>query len=324
MSPDYPVMTYFATLTLAPAVDECVTLKEPLALGGVHTRESSVCTPGGKGVNVAKMLRMCGARVRACGLVGGDRHGAFDGFLSGIGVESRFMEVDHPTRRNFMFSDGRGGEFKVNEPAFPGLEFDWDLLEEYIIGAFDGIGVAVLSGSLPARFPPDTYAKIIGVLAGRGICCAIDCSGEALRKGLAARPGIIKPNRREFEYAAGSGFASDRDIARCLAGLAGVHEVAIMSDGGNGAYFSAGPDVFHATAPAVRKVDTTGAGDMLLGAFLAGYFADGAGLTPDVMRQAVAAGSAAVELKGAPAPDMSRVRELEQAVEISRLSMSGS
>ena len=106
------------------------------------------------------------------------------------------------------------------------------------------------------------------------------------------------------------------DVSQVLRQLALKHRVVIMSDGAKGAWFASRGAVFFCQAPEVKIVDTTGAGDALLGRFCASYFAPSGGrLTKDIMAQAVAAGSAAVEQPGTPVPDEARIATLAAQVQ---------
>ena len=60
------------TLTANPGLDRTATLGEPLARGGVNRVTSVTVEPGGKGINVARVIHAAGHPVRAILPAGAD------------------------------------------------------------------------------------------------------------------------------------------------------------------------------------------------------------------------------------------------------------
>ena len=303
----------FVTLTLNPAVDQTLSVTGELTLNRLHQVKAETSTPGGKGVNVAKTLAANGRPVTAAGLLGEDRLAFYRDTLTPAGITCRFLTVPHPTRVNLMFTDGHGHEMKFNRPGFPDLPFDESALCSYASSFAQPGHILILSGSLPAQFPPDTYAILLRLFRAAGCPTVLDTSGPALAAALAGNPDVIKPNRHELESVLGKSLDTEASIQAALRRLMGRHEVTIISDGARGAWFASRGQIWFVAAPAVTCVDTTGAGDALLGQFCAGYFPSRT-LTPDIMAQAVAAGAAAVESQGTPVISRHRIRELANQV----------
>ncbi len=303
----------FITLTLNPAVDQTLAVDGDLALGKVHAVRAETRTPGGKGVNVAKMLAANGKPVIAAGLLGEDQLAFYNSTLAPLGVGCRFLPVPFPTRTNLMLTDDHGREMKLNRPGFPDLAFDESVLSVYIRSLATPGKVIILSGSLPARFPADTYARLIRRCHDKGCITVIDTSGPALAAAWAEKPEVIKPNRKELESVLGRSLTSDPAIHATLGKLMESHEAVIFSDGARGAWFASRGKIIFAESPEVPRVDTTGAGDTLLGQFCADYFPARL-LTPEIAARAVAAGAAAVEQRGTPIISLQRVLELAKRV----------
>lgn len=298
----------FVTVTLNPAIDITLTIQGRLTAGAVHTVASETRTPGGKGINVAKMIAANGRPVCAGGIVGTEDVSFFESELHGAGIRTLFLPVPFPTRRNLMVS-GANTEMKFNRPGFPDLEYDRAALGRYVLDLASRGTVVVISGSLPTRFRADACARLIPLLKEEGKSVVVDASGAALRAAADAGPHILKPNREELQELAGRSLAADRDVEAAVRALLQKHEVVIVSDGARGAWFGAGALLLHAVPPEVRAVDTTGAGDSMLGQFCADYF-PARTLTPEIAARAVAAGAAAVEQHGTPSISVDRMREL--------------
>lgn len=299
----------FITVTLNPAIDQTLTVDGTLAIGRVHAVRAETRTPGGKGVNVAKMLAANGRPVIAGGLIGRDQRAGFAAALTPMGIACRFRTVPYPTRLNTMLTDGAGRELKLNQPGFPDLAFDEAALVRYLRTLLKPGRVVILSGSLPARFPAGTYATLARHVRAAGNPVVLDTAGPALAAALAVPPDVIKPNRRELEAALGVSLKSERARRAALVRLMARVEAVILSDGARGAWFASRGQILAAASPAVPRVDTTGAGDALLGQFCADYFPARI-LTPAIAARAVAAGAAAVEQRGTPPIALHRVLTL--------------
>lgn len=303
----------FITLTLNPAIDLTLTVRGDLAPGSILSVVSETQTPGGKGVNVAKMIAANGKGVAAGGLLGRDEFGLYERALAPAGIACRFLAVPHPTRTNLMLTDGQGREMKLNRPGFPELAFDEAALATYARSLAAPGRTVVMSGSLPACFPADLYARLIRLFRAAGCPTVLDASGAPLAEALREKPDVIKPNREELESAIGRTLDSDEAVRDALLQLTASHEAVILSDGARGAWFARGTTLLFARSPDVPKIDTTGAGDALLGQFCADYFPARV-LTPAIAARAVAAGAAAVEQPGTPLLSLARIIELSKQV----------
>jgi len=302
----------FATITLNPAIDASVTVKGPLRINSIQKITGENRTPGGKGINVAKVIAANGCRVVAGGLVGGGEVAWFESQLGRAGIDCDFMAVDGETRENTMVADSSGREIKLNKPGYPDLKFDSGKLKRYCLALVKKAEVVILSGSLPERFPVETYAMLIRLLHKAGKKVVFDASGAPLIAGLKGKPEVIKPNMQEFRECCGN-ILRRRKIADAMRVMQKNHEVVIVSDGANGAYFCDSSRILHAISPKVSVVDTTGAGDTLLGQFCCDYFS-GRILTEAIAARAVAAGPVAVGMESTPVPPVARIKALAKRV----------
>ncbi len=308
-----PTTCRFATVTLAPAIDCTLKTADVLALDSVVRAREETCTPGGKGLNVAKQLSACGATVRATGLLGHDAFGLYHRFCKRVGIVFAFAAVDFETRRNIMVTDG-SHELKINRQAFPNLPFSERLLNRCVESIGD-VDVAILSGTTPERWPDATYALLVRALKARGIHVVLDTSGPALAEAVAAEPELIKPNRAECEGLLGCTLDGAESMLRAVRKLSRGGMTVLLTDGPRGAWFAHGGDVLFCASPAVDAVDSTAAGDLMLGQFCHDFYHAGE-LTPELAARAVAVGAAAAELAGSRVPSSKRVECLMQQVEV--------
>ena len=321
------------TLTPNPSLDRTVTLPGPLVRGGVNRLSGVVVEPGGKGVNVARVLVSAGQPAAAVlpaaahdPLLLALEAAAAAPSAGSAALSTRAVTVAAPARINTAVTEPDGTTTKLNEPGAALSPEEIDAVESALLeaatAAAAGEGArhwAVLSGSLPPGVPADWYARLVRLLRESvpGLRIAVDTSDEplaALAAGLPeSAPDLVKPNGEELgqlvglpadramaleEGAAHGDLAPVADAARILVDL-GLGAV-MATLGPAGAVLVTGGGAWHATAPKVPVASTVGAGD----SSVAGYvLADvRGGDEPERLRTAMVYGSAAASLPGTTLP----------------------
>jgi tagatose 6-phosphate kinase len=192
-----------AVVALNPALDVTHHV-DGVDWAGVNRPVRVRAVPGGKGLNVARTLHALGADVLLMGLAGGHTGAAVRAGLLAAGVPAVFTEIAADTRRTFVVVDASGGDVaSFYEPGAPVTAAEFGRFRATYGEALPGCDVVVLSGSLPPGLPAGTYADLTELAAGAGVPVILDTSGEALLRGAAAGPAIVKPNLAELAAAAG-------------------------------------------------------------------------------------------------------------------------
>jgi tagatose 6-phosphate kinase len=257
-------------VTLNPALDVTHHVRHA-DWNGVNRPYQVLTRPGGKGLNVARVLRALGADVRAIGLAGGLNGQAVLEGLAAAGVPATFTPIAGPTRRTFTVVDEAAGWVAAfNEPGPAVAESEYRLFLTLFSRALAGCSVAVLSGSVPPGVPGGGYAALTKTAAAAGVPVILDADGPALRLALAAGPAVVKPNLAELERVAGRDLragdepdlAAVADAAREL--TAAGAGAAVVSLGPRG-LLAVTPDGAWLAAPAARAAgNPTGAGDAVV------------------------------------------------------------
>lgn len=241
----------------------------------VHVR------PGGKGVNVARVLGALGAEVLFTGLVGGTNGHELKEELSSRGVAADLVEIAADTRRTFAVVDsGRRQTAVFNEPGPVVTPDEYGRFRAAFIANLADCAALVLSGSLPRGLPDSSYADLIALAAEAGVPSLLDTSGEALLLGAAAGPAIVKPNLAELQAAAARDPATTHqrsgapghaqpwccDRAATAASAADVLRDAgagavVVTLGSDGLLALTAEESWHARAAEVSAGNPTGAGD---------------------------------------------------------------
>lgn len=181
-------------VTLNPALD--ITYRvEAMRPHTSHRVREVAERPGGKGLNVARVLAQLGQPVLATGLLGGATGARITELLDG--VEHSFWPVAGETRRTVAIVDGQDAT-GFWEPGPEVRPAEWEQFRTHFATLLPGVKVVTLSGSLPQGVPADAYAQLIALAREAGVISVLDADGEALTLGIAAGPDVVKPNRDEL------------------------------------------------------------------------------------------------------------------------------
>ena len=184
------------TVTLNPALDLTYAV-DALVPHGTHRVARVTERPGGKGLNVARVLHALGEPVLATGLLGGVTGDRVATLLGQEGVRSSFVRIAAETRRTVAVVDPADAT-GFWEPGPTVTPAEWSLFVAEFRELLGPATVVALSGSLPPGVPIDGYATLIALANAIGVPTVLDTSGPALRAGLAAGPTLAKPNTAEL------------------------------------------------------------------------------------------------------------------------------
>ncbi|MGJ9421697.1 1-phosphofructokinase family hexose kinase [Aeromicrobium sp. CF3.5] len=293
------------TLTPNPSIDRTITLSEPLARGEVLRSISTHDDAGGKGVNVAQVVRQAGQL--AVAVLPGDHDDPLLVRLRELRLTHRAVPTGLASRINLTLAEPDGVTTKVNAPGSALDPAHLDALINEVARETPGARWAVLSGSLPPGVPSHWYADVIARVAGDGLSIALDTSGEPLREAVRRQPhriDLIKPNETELADLVGVDASTLTTVDAVVAAAmplidAGIGAV-LVTLGPAGAVLVSGEGSWHADAPSVEARSTVGAGDSALAGYLLGAL-DGLDAAKR-LSLAVAYGSAAAALPGSTMP----------------------
>ena len=302
------------TVTLNPAVDKTYTAGELIA-GHVNRMRTVMSIAGGKGINVARVLRQYGHSVYAAGFLGGYTGDFIEDQLNREGIGCRFVRVEGDTRVNMNIISDNG---YVTEILEPGPEISGEDLNRFFAGydeLMEECGLVVLSGSLAVGAPDDIYATLISKASDRGVRVILDTSGEALRKGIEAGPYMIKPNQRELEYIVGHKLVNRETVAHAALSIheKGVEHV-VVSMGKKGLLSVSGNKVYFAKAGKVEALNTVSCGDSVVASYAMSML-EGVSDEQALVRAAAISAANATTLKNADIPK-EIVEELEKTMTV--------
>ncbi len=309
------------TVTLNAALDRTLTVPN-FQRGHRHRASQGVTLAGGKGINVARALKLLGVPVIATGLAGGRTGTRIVEELTAEAILNDFVRISDESRTSTAVVDPTGGSYtEINEWGPKATAEELEMLLEKLRYLGQGADYVLFAGSLPRGVEDDFYAEAVRDLTRRGVQVVLDTDGEPLRLGTEAEPYLISPNQREAELLVGQELEDDADFLMALDTIAelGARNVHITLDSGCFALFREDRQVrrYRALSPPVEPVSTVGAGDVLLASFLAARIAGRP--AEDALRGAVAAGAASTLELGAGRFDPREALRLAPAVQVSEL-----
>lgn len=294
------------TVTPNPSLDRTMEV-DSLDRGEVVRARAVHLDPGGKGVNVSRALVANGHPSRAVVPLGGFEGDQLASLLGGLGIEVAPVRIAQAIRSNVTVVEPDGAVTKLNAPGPSVSDAELDALLERTVAASQGAGWVAACGALPPGAPDDLYARLVSAVRRVGVRVAVDTSGAALERVLAAGPDLLKPNEAELTEAVGSSLKTLGDVVAAADKLRtyGVGTV-LVSLGPDGAILVDEAGAVHGEDGVVVPRSTVGAGDALLAGFLA---AGGEG--PEAVAEGVAWGAAACVLPGTAMPGPADLRRNE-------------
>ncbi|MFD0694467.1 1-phosphofructokinase [Paenibacillus sp. GCM10027628] len=257
------------TITLNPALDKTVTV-EDFVLGGLNRIKEWRMDAGGKGINVAKVLKHFSVDVTAWGLCAGRQGNVLTDTLTSLGIPNWFVQAKGETRTNLkVYVEQTQETTELNEPGFT---VDDDVLSQFLDrfkADVRNMSLVVLAGSLPKGIPPDFYKQLIIIANEAGVRTVLDADGEPFLHGIEAAPYVIKPNIHELESFFGETFRTDEEIidgARRLVAK-GITYV-VVSLGGEGSILVTEKEAIRAKPAPITPLSTVGAGDSMVAALI--------------------------------------------------------
>jgi 1-phosphofructokinase family hexose kinase len=318
-------------------VDRTQTIAD-LVPGAVMRALEVEVSAGGKGVNIARVVRAHGRRATLVGLVADNDRAHLLGLLKGEGADVVDVPIPGDVRMAMIMIERPGGRTTVlNEPGSTISTQSWQHYRDAVEHALPGHTVLACSGSLPPGAPVDAYGQLVELAHRAGIPALVDSAPAALRGSLASRPDLVTPNLQEAEAAISGGSGSvladaDTDVRERATTAAltlcelGARAAAVTAG-------AAGVALADADSRQVRWVPTVqvdvisavGAGDSFLAGVLLAVDSGAPGTAVDwaeaVLRGAATATASCEQLR-AGGVDPSRVEEL--LVQIRELAVDDS
>lgn len=241
--------------------------------GRVSRFADTLTRPGGKGVNVARVLKELGCRPVIAGFVSGHNGRWIEENLPADNFPS--LLVRHragESRICYSIVDARGASMDFNEegPAVPPAA--QALLLRKLAARAGTFQAAAVCGRASTGIKKGFYTRLTLGLKKAGCFTAFDTSGAPLMEGLEAGADLVKINKGEFEEVFG-GRLSRRNIRGAFdkyspRGL----KVLIVTNGPRSTLAVSRSGLWAVRAVPLRRVESAvGAGDSFMAGFISGF-----------------------------------------------------
>ena len=182
------------TVTLNPLIDYIVHA-ETIEMGAVNRMSADLKLPGGKGINVSRILKRLEVPAIATGFLGGFTGRFIDDWLEAEGVPTDFTPIEADTRINIKLKAEVETEINGLGPSVSSLEIARLKQSLQSLNAND---IVVLAGSVLPCLPQNFYQELIELIKAQDAEFVIDTTGENLLNALPHQPLLIKPNKEEL------------------------------------------------------------------------------------------------------------------------------
>lgn len=259
------------TVTLNPSVDINYKLNH-FTLNNVNRVENVGKTAGGKGLNVARVLRQLGGEVAASGFLGGNLGDFIRREISEKGIKDLFVNIKGDTRNCIaIIHESQQSEILENGPT---ITNDEAIL---FLKSFPGFAqhskVITISGSLPEGLDDDYYTKLIEISHQFEKPVLLDTKGSLLKETLkgSKKPFLIKPNLQELEDLLGYQIENEEDIIEAVQEeIFSDIEWVVVTLGANGALVKNKDSLYRVKIPKVNVINPVGSGDSVIAGFAEG------------------------------------------------------
>lgn len=257
------------TVTLNPSIDYVIYPNEEIKLGELNRFDKNGKFPGGKGINVSRILKELDKKSVALGFLGGFTGEFINHKLAELAIETQFIKVDEDTRINVKIKGADETEINGTGPYVDADKQAALLVQMDKLTADD---VVILSGSKPSSLPVNFYQTLIKHIAEKNASFVIDTTGKELMESLGMHPLLAKPNIHELESLYSVKIENNEELIHYGKDLIskGAEHV-IVSMGKEGAVLFTGEAVYHGKAEPGKLVNSVGAGDSMVAGFVGTY-----------------------------------------------------
>ncbi len=310
------------TVTLNAAIDKTLAVPS-FQPGRRHRTTEQTSMPGGKGINVARVLKTLGQPVIATGFAGGPTGTRIVEQLTDLSVLCDLVRIKDESRTNTALVDPTTGlQTEVNERGPSVTETEVELFVDKLLYLAKGASMCVFAGSLPRGVEPELYGRLIREVKRLGVETIVDTDGDPLHRAVRAEPHVISPNVLEAEELVGHEFNDSDDTLLAVAEMCelGASEAIMTVPDGCVARLEDGT-LWRGAIPRVEPTATIGSGDAFLAGFVSARYSGKS--SEQCLAYGVACGAESTQHLGAGVVDPAQVGRLLGEVDVRRVHVAG-
>ena len=249
------------------------TLQFESLIPGKVNRAKHICeTASGKGVNVARVASILGAKTRLLTVAGGHRGELLENSLREHGIGTRIIHVESETRICQTLL-ALNATTELVEEAGPLSAAEVKDVMRAFAAEVQRADLVVLTGTVPNGCGNDFYARLMDESRRHRVRVLIDAQAAQLRNALRRRPFLARVNRDELMVATRVECDGRPGVVRALDKLMRHGpQWAIISDGAKSVYVGERPGkrILTLNPPHVRANNSIGSGDAMMAGIATG------------------------------------------------------
>ncbi|WP_300409422.1 hexose kinase [Lagierella sp.] len=251
------------TVTANPSIDISYRLKA-LKIDGVNRTSEISKTPGGKGLNVTRVLKQLGAEVLPTGFIGGKNGEYIVEELKDIGIESSFYKT-HKNTRNCIAILHEKNQTEILESGEKHSTEDEEKFLLHFERTLKENSIVTISGSTPPGISEDFYEKLLQIGEDKNCRVILDSSRKNLSRTVLhgrVKPFCIKPNEEEINHIEGLNLKEIEEFTKYL--KSPIFEkiaLVVVTRGKKGAIVKYDNEVYKVSIPEIKPVNPVGSGD---------------------------------------------------------------
>lgn len=256
-----------STITLNPSIDRRY-IVDNFEKDGIFRAKEIHQTAGGKGINVARVIKLLGEPVLTSGFIGGKSGEFILDELNRLEIKNDFVHIKGETRSCIAILSNDSSQTEILEPGPEILDEEMNIFLKKYREILKKTHIVCVSGSLPKRVPVDFYKDMISEAHRFNVKFILDTSGIGLKEGIKALPYLIKPNKEELENLLNTKLKTEKDIIMGAKSLIeeGI-EFIVVSLGEKGAIVLDKNRVLKVGIPKIAAKNPVGSGDSMIAGF---------------------------------------------------------
>jgi len=258
-------MPAIVTLTFNPCIDKSASAVKLIPEKKLRCKNLNL-SPGGGGINVARVIRRLGSNVSAIYPAGGPTGETLTRLLKEEQVDVLPVPIANETRENWIVDEeSTGDQFRFIMPGPVVSEFESSFCLAKL-ESIEDVGIIVVSGSMTEGLPENIFERIAKIAHNNNAKLIIDSSGDALIHAVQQGAYLIKPSVSELSSLMPAFHLNNESPALAARQLIdmGHCEVVVISLGAEGAILVTKKNFLQIPAPSIVKKSSTGAGDSLV------------------------------------------------------------
>ncbi len=298
---------------------------ENFAPGQYHIPRRYRVAAGGKGINVARTLRLLGTDVLLTGFAGGLGGRLLQQQMVNLGVQPFLVPIAEESRVCIQIVDTKSrSQTRLDEVGPLVTPSEVEGLQRRWIRLLAKAQVAVIAGNVPRGVPLNLYADLIRLAQRSRVPILLDAHDELLARAIEAKPRLIKPNLEELQALMGRPISVPEGVLQAIQELIGLGiDTVVVTLGARGAIAANARQERYWVKPGPMDcISAVGSGDAMMGGIAAAWAA-GRGLA-EQLRLGTAAAAANCTTFDPCAFEARTLHQCLQAVTLTPLTPGGS